>query len=133
VAESDELAVASLVAAIHEDWLAERYEGLAGWLHPDVVVVPPGGAPWVEGRTAVVESYRDFNTAARIERFLASAPSVQVWGATAVAWCPVRIVYRLGEERFDESGVDLLVLSREGESWRLVWRTLLAGEGAEAG
>lgn len=127
-----EMTVEETVAALTRAWLDGRYEDLAGYFDPDVVLMPPGFTARVVGREACVQSYRDFGAAATIHEFTPAPPQVDVWGDTAVAVCPFSIVYEMQGATYDERGVDLLVLAREAGAWRVVFRTMAPPEPAAA-
>ncbi|HXO20588.1 MAG TPA: nuclear transport factor 2 family protein [Thermoanaerobaculia bacterium] len=116
--------ISRIVGIINEAWLGGRAERIGLFLHEDVVIYPPGFGTPVVGREACVQSYAQFALSTKVHDFTAQAPHINVFGASAVALCPYRIVYELEGQVYREAGYDLLVFSRVGEHWQVVWRTL---------
>ena len=121
---SEEEAVRSVVRRIHESWRDGRYDEMGQHLAEDVVIAPPGVPERIRGRDAYVQSYRDYDRMATTHEFEPEKPTVDVTGETAVALCPFFVRYELDGRVYREKGIDLLVLSRSGGEWRVVWRTM---------
>ena len=126
-------AILEVVERLNAAWPAGDFDQLREILHPDVVLVAhrPGGGQRLVGRDAVIQSYREFVDQALIPKFELAEPEIDVFGATAIASCPYRIEYEIGGRRWTGGGHDLLVLQEGDSGWRVVWRTLLAGEEQE--
>jgi hypothetical protein len=87
-------------------------------------MAPPGErARVVAGREAMVQSFRDFLAAAKVLDFETLDLQVDLFGPTAVAGLVFRIRYEMEGQAYDEKGKDVLVLNRDGNVWRIVWRT----------
>jgi ketosteroid isomerase-like protein len=123
MADSD--AIADLIERVNEAWRGKRYDDIGTLVDNDVVIAPPGTPDRIRGRDAYVQSYRDYDAAARTIEFTPEPPLVDVIGSIAVAICPFRVVYELGETVFREAGRDLLVFVRKTDGWRIVWRSMV--------
>jgi ketosteroid isomerase-like protein len=121
---ADQQAIQDAVREINEHWRARRYDRIGALLAEEVVIAPPGFGRRVQGRSAYVQSYRDFDEAVTIAEFSAGDPAVDIVGDTAVAVCPFQIVYESGGTTHREQGHDILVFERRGEKWLVVWRTM---------
>jgi hypothetical protein len=121
MADNSELA-SDLVARINRAWLEGRPAEMTPLLDPQIVLRGPSGAR-VEGRDALVASYVDFCTHARVEAYSESEVQVDVMGDTAVVAFRFEMVFERGR-RFRSSGRDLWVLARVEGQWRAVWRTM---------
>lgn len=84
---SAEREVRDVVERIHELWQAKRYDEIGALLADDVVIAPPGAADRVRGRDAYVQSYRDYDAAAKTLAFERAEAEIDVVGDTAVAIC----------------------------------------------
>lgn len=126
-------AVRETIAALTRAWLEGRFDELAGYFHPEVVVVAPGGAGRAEGREACVASYREFMTIAVVHEFVPEPPQVDAWESAAVALCPFTIAYEMGGAEYREKGTDLLVLTNEAGAWQVRWRTMISQESSAGG
>lgn len=123
---SDKKAILQLIRRINELWRNRQYENIGRHLSDDVCIAPPGYEGRIRGREAYVESYRRYDQSAQTLEFSPGEPEVDIMGDTAVALCPFFVVYTLDEQTFRENGRDILVLSREKDGWRIVWRTMQA-------
>ncbi len=117
--------VLEIVRAINECWLEGRYDELRTYFSEDMVLAMPGLEERVEGREAIVDSYRQFGESAKVRVFEGGTPHVDVIGPTAVATAGFEIEYELGGTAYREAGTDLLVLQRDTGTWRVVWRTVV--------
>jgi ketosteroid isomerase-like protein len=124
-------AIREVVARLNAAWPAGRTDELVDVLDPDVVVVPPLPAPRVVGRDAVIRSYRDFLSQAVLHRFHPEEPDIDVFGSTAVACCSYTIDYEMEGRRWVGSGREVLVLHEGAAGWKVVGRTVLAGDEKE--
>jgi ketosteroid isomerase-like protein len=108
-------------------WLEGRFPDLAKFLAEDVVFVGPGGTPRVEGRAPAIESYRQFMSHARMNRWESGDQVVTVRGDTAVIEYRWDAAWTAGGVDHAEKGRELLVLARRTGEWRVVWRTQIPG------
>ncbi len=120
--------IRDFLTALNACWPAGEIEALARFYHPDVVLLPPDlGAP-IRGREAVVASYREFLSAATLERFEVSDLEIFSFahspgqGATHMAHLTFRIDYRLDGERYVEKGLEIYTLLQTPEGPQIIWR-----------
>lgn len=118
-----------VVAGINAAWTRGRWEELAPYLDDDVVIVQPGYQERTEGRAAAIASYREFVDRATVRDYHESDVSIRIWGETAVATYHFAIEYEMSGQTLHEVGYDTFVLHHRGGRWRVVWRTLLPGDG----
>ena len=104
-------------------WMEGRFPDLEAFLAKDVVFVAPGGEPRSEGLAAAIESYRQFMSHARVNRFETSDRIVTLRGDTAIVEYRWQMDWTAAGADHSETGRDVLVFSRGGEGWRVVWRT----------
>jgi ketosteroid isomerase-like protein len=121
---SDHDAIRRALREINEHWREKRYDRIGALLAEGAVVAPPGLERRVCGRKAYVQSYRDYDEAARTLEFSAGDPQVDVIGDVAVAVCPFDVVYEAEGTIHREHGHDLLVFSRLRGRWKVAWRTM---------
>ena len=117
--------VSSLTAA----WREQRFDAITELLHEKVVFENPGFSGRIEGRRACVDSYRQFMAAATVLEYVEHGLVIEAWGATAVARTHWEMAWRLDDQSHREDGHDVLVLTRDGGSWQVVWRTLVPTAG----
>lgn len=104
-------------------WMEGRVNDLEAFLASDVVFVAPGGKLRSEGLESAIESYRQFTSQAQVHRFETDGHAVTVRGDTAIVEYRWRISWVAAGTGHNETGRDVLVLSRRKEGWRVVWRT----------
>lgn len=125
--------IVEVIERLNAAWPAGEFDQLTDVFDPAVVLVPiePGDGQRLVGRDAVIQSYREFVEQAGLHQLEFEQPEIDVFGTTAVASCPYRIDYEIGGRRWIGTGRDLLVLHEGGSGWRVVWRSLVAGEEQE--
>ncbi len=128
----DVAAIRALIKSINQAWLQDRVEELQQFFHPDVVMVKPGLSDRVEGRDACIKTYEDFIAHATIREYRESEATVDLFGDTAVAIYQFHMLYEMTGETFRESGRDLFVFARTGNTWLAVWRTMFLSSGPAA-
>lgn len=123
-ADADAAAIRHVVAGISTAWRARRVSELHDFFADDVVLIAPGARARIQGRVAVVETYREFaeNTSQQDYRELDLV--VDVFAATAVATYRYEIMWTRDGAQFKETGTDVLVLAKAGK-WKVVWRTII--------
>lgn len=122
-ADADAAAIRHVVAGISTAWRAHRVSELHDFFADDVVLIAPGARARIQGRAAVVETYREFaeNTT---QDYRELDLVVDVFSGTAVATYRYEIMWSRDGAQFKESGTDVLVLARSG-NWKVVWRTII--------
>jgi ketosteroid isomerase-like protein len=105
-------------------WMERRFDDLAGFLSPDIVMVAPD-AKRVEGAQQAVASYREFMTRCRVLRFERTEQHVTERGDAAVVEYRWDMEWDDGEDRHAALGREALVLARSEAGWRVIWRTQL--------
>src|SRR5215211_7426132 len=72
----------ALLRKISAAWQNRRYEELAGLFDENIVMVLPAFSGRIEGREAVVDSYREFMETANVSDYQEDLPTIDVWGDT---------------------------------------------------
>jgi len=121
--------VRDVVSRLTAAWREQRFEAMTELLHEEVVFESPGFSGRIQGRRACVDSYRQFMAAATVLEYVEHAVAVQTWGATAVARTHWEMAWRQGDASQREDGHDVMVLTRDGGNWQVVWRTLVPTAG----
>jgi hypothetical protein len=116
---------------VENAWLGGRFDELRTCFREDAVLLGGDLEHRLEGRDAIVDSYAQFLREARLLGFESEAPIVDVIGDSAVTVTPWAVRYERDGSIHEETGGDLLVLARDGEGWKVAWRTLLPREPAD--
>lgn len=124
--------VREVIRAVNDCWLNGWYDQLDQYFDDSVVLERPGFAGRIEGREALIASYREFGERAHVRRFQSGTPSVHVRGDTAVCTAPFVVCYEHDGRSVEESGTDLLVFARADRRWVIVWRTVVMDSAAPA-
>ena len=103
------------------------FERIGPYLHDHMVLCLPGLARRVEGKVACLRSYEDACSAMVFHRLDGSDERIDVWGKTAVVTYRYDCVWDFQGKTLTDEGHEILVFVREGEDWRIVWRTLIPG------
>jgi ketosteroid isomerase-like protein len=123
--EKDRDEIRWILKNINEAWTKGRPAHLDRYFHEDMVIAQPGFGIRGEGKSACVNSYREFSGTASIRSFEESQHVVLVWGDTAVASYKFEIEYDLDGLPHRDTGYDLFVFTRQGGDWLAVWRAIL--------
>ncbi|HLG17202.1 MAG TPA: nuclear transport factor 2 family protein [Blastocatellia bacterium] len=123
---NDAEVIAQLIQRINDAWMNGRSAELTEYFHDNIVIVPPDFQGRVQGKAACIASYEEFSRQAVVLEYKQSEPTVDVWGTTAVAAYSWEMAYELNGTTSRESGWDVFVLTREDDTWRAVWRTLMS-------
>lgn len=113
----------ALARAIDQCWLERRFDDLADFLAHEVVIVAPGGSPRLQGAAAAIESYRAFMNRATIETYETADHAATHAGDAAVVEYAWSMAWRSGDAAHTAQGREVLVWSRAGGAWRVIWRT----------
>ena len=118
--------IRGVLSRLSAAWREERFDELEDILHQSVVFVQLGFNGRVEGRTACVNTYREFMSSAKVVDYSESDPTVDVWGGTAVATYRFEMAWEMNGKPHHEVGRDMFVFVREDSRWQVVWRTMIS-------
>jgi ketosteroid isomerase-like protein len=121
---TDRDAALDAMQRINRTWLEGRPRDLAPLLHPAVVMVLPGFSGRAEGRDALVAGFIDFCDHAELYEYEESGHQIDVTGDTAVVSYAFDMVYERDGARYQSTGHDVWVFTRQGGAWLAVWRAL---------
>jgi len=110
---------------LNSAWREKRFEELAAFFDPAIVMKGPALKELVRGREALVQSYADFMAQSRIIDYAESGHSAHAWGDTAAVTYNWTMTYEQKGETKRESGQDMFVLARRGLRWVSVLRVML--------
>jgi len=119
---NDDKKVEQLIGEFNRAWTDGRLDDLSVFFDERVIAIAPNGGR-VEGREAMVESFRQFLAMARVDDFRVTGVGVDVFDSTAVARFGFVVRYEINGASYDETGSEVLVLVKSDETWRIVWRT----------
>lgn len=120
--------VRQFIVNLQECWQAGEVDRIADFYHPGVVLLPPDLGAAIRGRDAVVDSYRQFLSAATLERFDITALEVfdfDIAGGNAPCMVHLgfEIAYELTGERYVDKGLEVYAVADDGGRPCIVWRT----------
>jgi uncharacterized protein (TIGR02246 family) len=125
MAGSDTDDVRAALERISEAWQARRYEDLSRLFAADMVFALPGQTVRLEGRDAIVASYREFMDRITLTSYREDRHSVDVWGGMAVASFRWDMAWLAGGVPNHETGHDVFAFRHADDRWLAVWRTML--------
>jgi len=108
-------------------WQTRRFDELAALFDENIVMVLPAFSGRIEGREAVVDSYREFMESAAVSDYEEDLPTIDVWGDTAIASYHWEMTWIGRGKAETAAGYDAFAFLRnddDGGSWRAVWRTM---------
>jgi hypothetical protein len=122
---ADSQAVAQALQRINEAWLDSRPHDLLPLVHPEITMVIPGFAGRIQGASSFIAGFADFCRTARVHTFQEHDPQIDVIADTAVASFRFEMVYEREGARYQATGRDLWMFTRQAGAWLAVWRTML--------
>lgn len=114
----------SFIDRFNQAWQDKAFEEVSGTMDPQVVFVTPSGKE-IKGKDACTATFQEFMTYTQLQSFKSEPADIHQWASTATIRYVYRIQYKVEDELFDESGIDLWVLELQGSEWKIVWRALL--------
>ena len=103
------------------------FDRLGPFYHNRVVMVLPGLDRRVEGKATCLRSYEDACSKMVFQRLDGSDERIDVWGNTAVVTYKYDAVWDFQGKTFTDDGREIVVFVRDGETWKIAWRTLIPG------
>jgi hypothetical protein len=117
--------VRALIGRINAAWREKEFAGLEECFHPDALIMGPGYRVMARGRTACVDSYREFANDAGVLEYSEADHAVYVWDTVAVSTCSWTITYERGGNRSTEVGTDQFVCAFVADQWLVVSRAIM--------
>ena len=121
-------AVAAALGRLSAAWRNRRYDELAAVFDERIVMALPGFAGRVEGRDALIESYREFMERTTLTHYAEEPPVIDVWGSTAVASYRWEMQWLTKGVSNQAAGSEMFIFAREAAGtgeWRALWRTMV--------
>ncbi|MGK7369254.1 MAG: nuclear transport factor 2 family protein [Candidatus Halalkalibacterium sp. M3_1C_030] len=114
--------IENIINRLNDDWLNDRFENLSRYFHKQVVMIQPGTHKKVTGREEMIDSYREFMEESKVLDFRIKNLRIDVFENTAIAIYTFNIKYRVETTKYDEEGLETLVLNLHNGHWQIVWR-----------
>jgi uncharacterized protein (TIGR02246 family) len=117
-------AVRAATSRISAAWQERRYDDLSRMFAEDMVFTLPGFSGRLEGREAIVTSYREFMERVTLTSYREEQLVVHVWGDTAVASYRWDMAWVAGGVPNHETGQDVFAFRHANGTWLAIWRTM---------
>jgi hypothetical protein len=132
---NDRAAVSKTLQRLGEAWRERRYDDLRSLLDEHVVMVLPGFGGRLEGRAALVESYREFMERSILKRYVEAAPAIDLFHDTAIATFGWEMEWNTHGVDNTAAGHELWIFTRgtdrnDSVQWRAVWRMMILSSAA---
>lgn len=114
--------IENMINRLNDDWLNDRFENLSRYFHKQVVMIQTGTHKKVTGREEMIDSYRKFMEESEVLDFRIKNLRIDVFENTAIAIYTFSIKYRVETTKYDEVGLETLVLNLHNGHWQIVWR-----------
>jgi len=123
--KDSKLQVHEVLSAINQAWRDNTPLGMSQYLYPDIVMKYPGFSGEVIGRDALLASFVEFCTNARVLEYQESNEQINVIGNCAVASFQFEMLYERTQYQERSKGRDLWVFQCISDKWVAVWRTMM--------
>ena len=117
--------VRAVLAGISAAWRERRYGDLSRFFAEDMVFALPGLSGRLEGRDAIVASYREFMERITLTAYSEDSLAVDIWGDTALATYRWEMQWLAGGVPNHETGHDVFAFRRANGAWTAIWRTMM--------
>ncbi|MGZ6028041.1 MAG: nuclear transport factor 2 family protein [Myxococcaceae bacterium] len=124
VSADTEVAVFHVIDRIQRAWRSGPLEDMAAVLDPEVTFVFPGFSMRLTGRDRLMESYREFNTGARLRSYREDHRTVVGGESAVLAEIAFDMTYTRGGRDWRAHGVELWALECRTAGWIAFWRTM---------
>lgn len=114
-----------VLASINAAWREGHPSSMRKYLHPQIVIVPPGFNESLHGSQILVSSFEEFCANAKVLEYEETGEHIDVVDDCAVASYRFRMLYERSAYREDCSGRDLWVFQRQNGRWVAIWRAML--------
>lgn len=117
-----------VIRTINQTCMAGKgFDKIAPLFREDFTMVHPRFTARAQGRDVCLKSYEDACSQMTFEKLNASEEQVDVFGSTAVLSYKYDCVWEFKGRKLDDEGHELFVFTREGDDWKVAWRTLMPG------
>ena len=123
--KDSKLKVHEVLSAINQAWRSNTPLGMSQYLHPDIVMKYPGFSGEVAGRDALLASFVEFCTNARVLEYQESNEQINVIVDCAVVSFQFEMLYEREKYQEQSKGRDLWVFQYITGKWVAVWRTMM--------
>ncbi len=123
--KDSKLQVHEVLYAINQAWRTNMPLTMSQHLHPDIIMKFPGFSGEVVGREALLSSFVEFCTNARVLEYQESNEQIDVIEDCAVASFQFEMLYERAKYQERSKGRDLWVFQRISGKWVAVWRTMM--------
>jgi hypothetical protein len=123
--EDSKLKVHEALSAINQAWRSNAPLEMAQYLHPDIVMKFPKFLGEVVGRDALLASFVEFCTNARVLEYQESNEQINVIVDCAVVSFQFEMLYEREKYQEQSKGRDLWVFQYITGKWVAVWRTMM--------
>ena len=117
--------VRDVMAAINRAWQCGRPSDMYAYLHPDVVMVLPDFRGTLQGRDALLFSFKDFCTHARVLEYASRDEQIAMVGNVAFIHYSFDLVFERASSRIRASGREVWAFEWVGGMWFAIWRTMV--------
>lgn len=123
--KNSSLQVHEVLSAINQAWRTNTPLTMSQHLHPDIIMKFPGFSGEVVGRDALLASFVEFCTNARVLKYEENNEQISIIGDCAVASFQFEMLYKRAKYQEQSKGRDLWVFQRISGKWVAVWRTMM--------
>jgi hypothetical protein len=123
--KDSKIQVHEVLSAINRAWRDNTPLGMSQYMHPDIVMKFPGFSGEVAERDALLASFVEFCTNAKVLEYKESNEQINIIGNCAVASFQFEMLYERAKYQERSKGRDLWVFQYISDKWVAVWRTMM--------
>ena len=123
--DDPKIEVHKVISAISQAWRSNAPLEMSPYLHSDIVMKLPGFSGEVIGRDALLASFIEFCTNARVLEYRESDERINIIGECAIVSFQFEMLYERTKYRERSKGRDLWIFQCIYGNWVAVWRTMI--------
>lgn len=123
--------IEDFIDCFNSGWTQGKIEDLIPCLHEEVVFIAPDLETEITGKVACLQSIKDYVNNAKTEVFEVTNTEIHTWHQTAVISITYYIEYVMSNKTYKENGKEFWTLSRQNDSWQMVWRAMVENKNIE--
>ncbi len=122
--------IETFIRELNSTWQRGDFTALENFYHENVVLLPPDSGEPIQGRAAVIESYKDFNEQAMLTDFRITGLHAYPFGSTIddpnstihMVHMRFEVEYQLDGRNYWDSGLEVYAVVGNTEP-QIIWRS----------
>lgn len=112
----------TIIQKINQSWKIGNFSDFDKYFHENIVFNSPDFRNEINGKIACVQTYQNFADNSEVLMYEENNPKIVITENTAIATYEFEMRYKQNGKIYHETGIDILVLSKAENIWKVIWR-----------